>query len=113
MAALRAELVAEAAAALGRAEQRVLAELERLRSMGESLDQLELEPTAATGGAERPRREALVLRVDAFNRQRQIAQRRRWELMVQREALGFYRNDVLAELYPIPPRRSVAVKSNS
>jgi hypothetical protein len=106
LAGLRAELMAEAAAALGRAEQRVLAELERLRSMGESIDQLELESKATTLSGEQPRQEALALRVDAFNRQRQIARRRLWELMVQREALGFYRNDILAELYPIPPRRS-------
>jgi len=109
LAALRAELMAEAAAALGRAEQRVLAELERLRSMGQSIDQLETKSAATTGGIDQLRRDALALRVDAFNRQRQVAQRRLWELMVQREALGFYRNDILTELYPIPPRRSVAI----
>jgi hypothetical protein len=110
---LRAELMAEAAAALGRAEQRVLAELERLRSIGQSIDQLETNPSPAPGDVDPARREALALRVDAFNRQRQVAQRRLWELMVQREALGFYRNDLLTELYPIPPRRSVSVASTS
>jgi hypothetical protein len=113
LAALRAELMAEAAAALGRAEQRVLAELDRLRWLGESIDQLETKPAATQSGVDPPRREPLALRVDAFNRQRQIAQRRLWELMVQREALGLYRNDILAELYPIPPRRSVAATSKS
>ncbi|MBN1612723.1 MAG: hypothetical protein JW940_39235 [Polyangiaceae bacterium] len=108
LAALRAELMAEAAAALGRAEQRVLAELERLRSMGESIDQLETQAAAASDGIDPSRHEALAHGVDAFNRQRRVAQRRLWELMVQREALGLYRNDILAELYPIPARRSIA-----
>jgi hypothetical protein len=112
LAALRAELIAEAAAALGRAEQRVLTELERLRAMGQSIDQLESQLTATTDRIDPARHEALSLQVGAFNRQRQVTERRLWELLVQREAVGFYRNDILAVLYPIPPRRSVEVTPN-
>jgi hypothetical protein len=110
LAALRAELMAEAAASLGRAEQRVLTELERLRSLGESLDQLEMK-LAATMSVDQRRPETLAAWVEAFNRQREVARRRLWEFTVQREAVGFYRNDILAELYPIPPRRIPAANS--
>lgn len=88
---LENEIRAEIAAALGRAEDKVNAALLRLEVAGIALD-------AASSG-ERPRR------TREFNALRDEALRARWELLVHREAVGFRRNGVLEELYPVPPRR--------
>jgi hypothetical protein len=88
---LETEIRAEIAAALGRAEDKVNAALLRLELAGRDLD------TAADGD----RRQ----RTADFNALREEALHARWELLVHREAVGFRRNGMLDELYPIPPRR--------
>jgi hypothetical protein len=85
---LAVELMAERAAALGRAEAKIEVALLELQVIAHDLD----------AGAPSSR-------VADFNRVRQAAERARWELQVHREALGLRRNDILRELYPIPPRR--------
>jgi hypothetical protein len=39
-----------------------------------------------------------------FNARRREALEARWELAIQREAVGLRRNEVVEGLYPIPPR---------
>ncbi|MCA9600327.1 MAG: hypothetical protein KC776_43785 [Myxococcales bacterium] len=88
IASLQHEIVGEMAASLGRAEDHINEALLRLDLLGRELDR-----------GERPEL------VEEFNAQRKVAERRVWELRVQREALGIRRNEMLAKLYPIPPRR--------
>jgi hypothetical protein len=92
---LRTEIAQEIAQALGRSEDRVnlaLAELELLRARYER---------AVASGAQDGEREALAR---AHEGQRAVARARLHELLIHREAIGFRRNQVLYELYPIPPR---------
>jgi hypothetical protein len=42
--------------------------------------------------------------VDAYNAQRKLVQARLRDLQIHREAVGFRRNQILGELYPIPPK---------
>jgi hypothetical protein len=89
--ALEMELVQEMAAALGRAEEKLLVAL------------LEIEVAAQALAAARDpgeRRERAV----AFNAARDRALRRRWELGIHREAIGIRRNEILERMYPIPGR---------
>lgn len=86
---LETEIIREMAAALGRAEDKVNAALLELELAGRAL------ATAVAG--ERRRCAA------SFNARRATALRARWELLIHREALGMRRNDVLEQLYPIPP----------
>jgi hypothetical protein len=88
---LEKEIVREMAAALGRAEDKINAALLRLELAGRAL-------AAACDVAAR-RRCAL-----AFNTERDRALKARWELVIQREAIGLHRNEILERLYPIPPR---------
>lgn len=90
---LAREILQEMASALGRAEDKVNLALLELDVQGRALDALS--PGAPTRAA----------KVAAFNEKRSAAAKALWELRVHREALGFRRNDGLAELYPIPPRR--------
>jgi hypothetical protein len=94
---LAGELLREMASALGRSEDKINVALLELELQGKALDELE-----RTSGEDPTERAA---RVAAFNRQREAAARALWELRVHREALGFRRNDDLAALYPIPPKR--------
>ena len=87
---LEKEIVAEMAAALGRAEDKLNAALLRLELAGKELD------TAAPD--ERPPR-AIV-----FDARRADALQARWELVIQRESVGIVRNEVIERMYPIPPR---------
>jgi len=90
---LQAEIAQEVAGALGRTDMRVnlaLAELELCKARYEQ-----------AAGAPLAQRRALA---EAFNAQRQVAQARVRELLIHREAIGFRRNAVLNELYPIPAR---------
>jgi hypothetical protein len=82
---LEAEIAREMAQSLGRSEDRVnlaLAELDLHKGRYEH---------ALREGA-------------AFNTQRTAAQARLRELLIHREAIGFRRNNMLADLYPIPPK---------
>jgi hypothetical protein len=97
LADVAAEILREMASALGRSEDKVNVALLELEVMGKKLDAL-----AARKDADPEERAA---RVAAFNQQREAAATALWELRVHREALGFRRNEDLAELYPIPPRR--------
>ncbi|WP_438005625.1 DUF6665 family protein [Sorangium sp. So ce321] len=90
------EILREMASALGRSEDKVNVALLELELQGRALDAL------AQGAAPGER----AARVAAFNRQREAAAQALWELRVHREALGFRRNEDLAELYPIPPKRA-------
>jgi hypothetical protein len=91
---LEKEIIREIAASLGRAEDKINAALLRLELAGRALAAAP-EPAA--------RRRCTV----AFNAEREQALTARWELMIQREAIGLHRNEVLERLYPIPPRAPV------
>jgi hypothetical protein len=97
---LAAEIVREMAASLGRAEDKINAALLALEVTGNAIDALVTEGIARN-------REEIRVRVEIFNAQRKEAEVALWELRVHREALGFRRNDDLASLYPIPPRREL------
>jgi hypothetical protein len=88
---LEQEIIREMAAALGRAEDKLNAAFLRLELAGRAL-------AAETAPAARRRR------AEEFNACRAAALRARWELVIQREAVGIRRNDILDNLYPIPPR---------
>lgn len=96
---LAAEVVREMASALGRAEAKIHRALGELELLGAALDAMLAEGSGASDAD-------ISAGVDAWNRKRDEAERCVWELRVHREALGFRRNDDLAQLYPVPPRRS-------
>jgi len=87
---LEKEIVAEMAAALGRAEDKLNAALLRLELAGKELD-------AARPDERTP--SAIV-----FDARRAEALQARWELVIQRESVGIVRNEVIERMYPIPPR---------
>jgi hypothetical protein len=92
---LQAELTQEIAGALGRTDTRVnlaFAELQLCRARYDKA-QCDNAPRAT-----------LSELAQAFNAQRKVAQARLRELQIQREAIGFRRNQILNELYPLPPR---------
>ena len=95
METLQVELMQEMASALSRTEMRVNMALAELQLQRARYDR------ALAEGAPEDRRSALI---EAFNAQRKVAQARVRDLQIQREALGFRRNQILNELYPIPPR---------
>jgi hypothetical protein len=92
---LEQEIAQEVAQALGRTEDRLnlaLAELElhharHARAVLEGLPESERLAHAA-----------------AHEAARKVAQSRLQALLIQREAIGFRRNQLLYELYPIPPK---------
>jgi hypothetical protein len=90
---LEREIVAEMAAALGRAEDKLNAALLRLELAAKAL-----------AAADRADERSDAARV--FDARRDAALRARWELVVQREAVGIRRNEIVERLYPIPPRPS-------
>jgi hypothetical protein len=95
---LQAEIASEMASALGRSEDKVnlaLAELELLRAHYEQAVRDQASPSE------------LDARVDLFNAQRTVAKARLHELLIHREAIGIRRNQILNELYPIPPKLRV------
>lgn len=91
--AIRQEILGEMAASLGRAEERVDEALLRLELLDREIAEL-----ASDAGA-RP------AKVAEFNALREVAEKRLWELTVQRECIGLRRHDLLAHFYPIPPRK--------
>jgi len=90
-ATLEQEIVQEIAAALGRTAAKLDYALLRLEIAARDLDAAPADDTAA--GTAR------------FNALRDEALRARHELLIHREAVGIRRNDLLEQLYPIPPRR--------
>jgi predicted DNA binding CopG/RHH family protein len=92
---LQAELTQEIAAALGRTDTRVnlaFAELELCRAR---YDKAQREGADAS---------TLSELAQAFNAQRDEARARLRDLQIQREAIGFRRNQILHELYPLPAK---------
>ncbi len=89
---VQAEILAEMATALGRAQAKVRSAIAALEPLSRACKSA---PT--WDGRNEARR--------AFNAQRQLALEARWELLVHREALGFLRNGHLERDYPIPPER--------
>ena len=92
---LQAELAQEIAQALGRSEDKVnvaLAELELHRARYERAVRENAPVNERQGYAQ------------AFNAQRVVAQAKLRDLLIHREAIGFRRNQMLNDLYPIPPK---------
>jgi hypothetical protein len=87
---LEKEMASEMAATLGRAGERVEAALSRIAELEREAD-----------GFRDP------ARVQAYNRAIDQAELRIWELVVQREALGFRRHETIPRVYPVPRRRRV------
>ncbi|HEU4406031.1 MAG TPA: hypothetical protein VFS43_12255 [Polyangiaceae bacterium] len=90
-AGLEREIASEMAYALGQSEEKLLVAL------------LELERAGLELGRARPGSAEHDARAERFDALRREALTRRWELQIHREALGFRRNQVLEELYPVPP----------
>jgi hypothetical protein len=89
------EILQEMAAALGRAEDRVNLALLELQLADRQLREFQEQGDV----------DAFNQGVATYNDRRERAHRRLWELTIHREALGFRRNDILKQYYPIPPRR--------
>lgn len=87
--ALQAEILQEMASSLARAGEKVDHALLKLELLGLEIDR------AADRAAS----------VAAFNAQREVALRAIWELKVHREALGLRQHHVIAQMYPVPPKR--------
>jgi hypothetical protein len=96
--ALQAEIAGEIARALGRTEEALklaLAELELRRA---NLAQLR---TAGASAAD------LRAAIDAFNQQRRMAEQRRLDLVIHREAAGFRRNQGRVRALPDSASRAL------
>ncbi|MBN1656339.1 MAG: hypothetical protein JXA30_21395 [Deltaproteobacteria bacterium] len=91
---LQREILQEIAQALGRSEDKV----------NEALLELEMLEAEIAREADGNRRRSLV---ETFNRKRESARRALRDLVIHREALGMRRNKQLAEIYPIPARKSL------
>jgi hypothetical protein len=95
---LQREIAEEMAGALGRAGEKVdlaWAELELCQARYDA---------AVREGAAVADRQRLA---EAFNEQRVVAERRKRDLQIHREAMGFRRNQILNELYPLPRRLAI------
>jgi hypothetical protein len=92
--ALQDEIAGEIARALGRSEERLNLALAELDLCGAKLARMR---AAGSAGP------ALQETIDAFNRQRVVAEKRLRDLVIHREAAGFRRNQVVYDAHPIPP----------
>jgi len=92
--ALETEIAGEIARALGRTEESLKLALAELELRSANLAHLR---TSGASGAD------LRAAIDAFNHQRDLAEKRRLNLVIHREAAGFRRNRAVYERYPIPP----------
>ena len=90
-ASLEKEIIAEMASALGRAEDKLNVALLRLEIA-----------TRELAGAEPSDRDRCFAAYDARHHEATTA---RWEFVIHREAIGIWRNELIEQLYPIPPRR--------
>jgi hypothetical protein len=84
----------------GKAERKINAALAELERLGQTIDTLEAQ------GAHKHQAE-IRAKIVAFNEARKRTEQAVWELRVQREGLGFLRNNDFAVLYPIPPKRTM------
>lgn len=91
---LEVEIAQEMASALGRTEDRLNLALAELELLAARHARAQREQATAT---------QLHALASAYNGQRAVAQARFRELVIHREAIGFRRNQILYELYPIPP----------
>jgi hypothetical protein len=89
---LEREILQEIAQALGRAEDEVNLALAQFQLMDAQIER----------ECDDRKRTALI---ESFNRQRDLARHALLDLVIHREALGSYRNEQLAAIYPIPPRK--------
>jgi hypothetical protein len=94
---LEAEILEEMALSLRRAEDKILYALLELELLEKQIDE-------ARRAQRAEELEALVAR---FNQRRVEARQHVLDLRIQREAIGLRHNEVLATLYPIPPRQSL------
>ncbi|MET0343299.1 MAG: hypothetical protein ABW252_19980 [Polyangiales bacterium] len=92
---LELEIAQEMAGALGRTEDRLNLALAELQLC---------EARHARAVRDRAPDADRVALAEAHDAQRKVAQQRLRELLIQREAMGFRRNQILNELYPIPGR---------
>jgi len=99
---LEQEIAGEMASTLGRAGERVEAALARVTQLGAEADALEERVRAG-----RAERSELRAKLAEFNAAIEHAEVRTWELVVQREALGFRRHEAIPRVYPLPRRRRV------
>lgn len=95
---LQAELTQEIAGSLGRTDLRVNLAFAELQLCRVRYDR------AVHEGASR---ETLRELAHAYNDQRKQARARLRDLHIQREAIGFRRNQILNELYPLPAKLEV------
>jgi hypothetical protein len=92
---LEKEMAQEIAGALGRSDMRVNLALAELELHKARYDQAQRQTASAT---------ELASLAAAYNAQRLEAKARLRDLLIHREAVGFRRNQILNELYPIPPK---------
>ncbi len=88
------ELLQEMASSLARAGNRVA---DGIAQLGELQAQIDSEPAESRGAL-----------IEQFNELRSHVVERKWELLVQREAIGFRRHDDVEAAYPIPARLAPA-----
>jgi hypothetical protein len=100
--------------ALGRVEQEIRqAKAEALGRLGERLEAVLAELAARDRRLDRWLADApaggpgLAAELEARNRLRDEAGRLVHHLIIQREAIGFRRHALVAERYPVPPRRTL------
>lgn len=103
---VEAEIRQAKAEALGRVGERLEDALARLTELDGRLDGL-LAALGPDGGRD-PRVGATL---QARNRLRDEAARLHQQLIIQREAIGFFRHGVVTERYPVPARRRLQIDS--
>ena len=100
LATVEEEIRKAQAEALGRTGERLQGILDRLAALDRRLDGLVDQPAEVAGSLVRAETETR-------NRLRDEAVRVRHHLMIQREALGFARQTLVEQCYPVPARRLV------
>jgi hypothetical protein len=99
---LQVEHQQEMAGALGKSDMRVNMALAELELCGARYQRAHREGASF---------EELAKLADKFNQQRLVADRRLRELLIHREAVGFRRNQILDELYPIAGKLRVLAEA--
>jgi hypothetical protein len=94
LSSVQQEVIEEMSAGLRRSAQKIEKALVRLAEIDDAIRDAE---TVSE-------RKELV---DDFNAKRREALQARRDYLIQREAIGFFRNGVVEEEYPVPPKRYV------
>ena len=97
---LQKEIAGEIARALGRTEEHLDLAMAELELCAAKLARLRASGASATELSEA---------VDAFNRQRSVAEKRLRDLVIHREAAGFRRNQIVYDLPPDSPAGALTV----